>query len=311
MYSLFLGAGFSRWAVKLPLVNELFDFNVSAFNQTDETRIKAAKLLKFRWDREHPGGNSEQFIAYAIGLADRDRDSILWYVARRLAEPFIWDEFHAQRWRRHVLSIDEHRKFRVDGLLRARSFLQGFVGSSIAGIVTTNYDMLVEYSLGTKAFNYGVINQSLIGRGPYPVSSWRNPVRLTGKTKLAKIHGSVSWDEKGCYTDGRRGITGDALIVAPTSDKDIPQTLRYAWTLAGQILEDSERLLVFGFAFNPYDQLVLHLLKSRGKYIQSVLLVDIEPNLDAAKRLWPEARVTYCLPPPQGDDQLHNWKGAL
>ena len=311
MYSLFLGAGFSKWAMNLPLVNELFDFNVSTFNQTDESRIEAAKLLKFHWDKEHPGGNNEQFIAYAIGLPDRQRSSIFWYVARRLAEPFIWKEFHFQRWRRHVLSIDEHRKFRVEGLLRASAFLQGFVGLSIAGIITTNYDMLVEYALGTKGFNYGAINQSLIGRGPYPVSTWRNPVKLTGKTKFAKIHGSISWDEEGRYTDGRRGITGNALIVAPTSEKHIPETLRYTWSLAGQVLEQSERLLVFGFAFNPYDQLVLELLRSKGKNLRSVLLVDIEPNLGAAKGVWPEALITHCLPPPEGENQLHNWKAAL
>lgn len=53
MYCLFLGAGFSKWAVNLPLVNELFDFNVNTFNQADERRIEAAKLLKFHWDKEH------------------------------------------------------------------------------------------------------------------------------------------------------------------------------------------------------------------------------------------------------------------
>lgn len=311
MYSLFLGAGFSKWATNLPLVNELFGFNVRCFNRTDESRTKAVKLLKSHWDEEHPRGNSEQFIAYAIGLPDEQRDSILWYVARRLAGPFIWEEFHAQRWRRHTLSIDEHRKFRVEGLLQASGFLQGFVGLSCAGVVTTNYDMVVEYALGTKGFSYGVIGEGLIGRGPYPVSSWRNPVNLTGKTKFAKIHGSVSWDEAGRYTDGRRGITGDALIVAPTSKKHIPERLRCTWGLAGQILEQSEALLVFGFAFNPYDRLVLQLLGSKGRNVRSVLLVNIEPDLQAAKVLWPEACVTHCLPPPEGEAQLHKWKAAL
>jgi hypothetical protein len=310
MYSLFLGAGFSKWAANLPLVSGLFDFDVAAFNRTDEGRIEAAKLLKRHWDGEHPGGNNEQFIAYATGLPDGEKDCVFWYVARRLAEPFIWKEFRAQRWRRHVLSIDEHRKFGVDDLLRASVFLQGFVGLSMAGVITTNYDMVVEYALGTRGFNYGVVNQELVGRGPYPVSTWQSPVRVTGKTRLAKIHGSISWDEKGYYTDGRRGITGDALIVAPASEKHIPEALRGAWDLAGQILGQSEKVLVFGFAFNPYDQLVLELLRSKGKNMRSVLLVDVEPNLRAAESLWPQARVTHCLPPPDGEDQLRGWKAA-
>ena len=308
---MFLGAGFSKWAVNLPLVNELFDFNVRTFNQADERRIEAAKLVKLRWDKEHPSGNNEQFIAYANELAEEQRSSILWYVTRRLAEPFIWEEFHSQRWRRHVLSIDEYRKFRIEGLLRASAFLQGFVEPSIAGIVTPNYDMLVEYALGTKGFNYGTIGQKLIGRGPYPVSTWLNPVKLTGKTKLSKIHGSISWDEKGCYTDGRRGITGNALIVAPVLEKHIPEALRYTWSLAAQILAQSRKLLVFGFAFNRYDQLVLDLLRSKGKNLRSVLLVDVKPNMGAAKELWPGAFITHSLPPPDGDNQLRNWKNAL
>ena len=45
MYCLFLGAGFSKWAVDLPLVNELFDFNVNTFNQADEKRIEVANGL--------------------------------------------------------------------------------------------------------------------------------------------------------------------------------------------------------------------------------------------------------------------------
>ena len=77
-------------------------------------------------------------------------------------------------------------------LTQPAGFLQGFAGLSTAGIITTNYDMVVEYALGTKGFNYGDINQILTGRGPYPVSIWLNPVRLTGKTKPAKIHGSIS-----------------------------------------------------------------------------------------------------------------------
>jgi len=101
------------------------------------------------------------------------------------------------------------------------------------------------------------------------------------------------------------------LIVAPTSEKHIPEALRYTWSLAGKILEQSEKLLVFGFAFNPYDQLVLELLRSKGKNLRSILLVDREPNVGTAKELWPGAIITHCLPPPDGENQLHDWKDAL
>ena len=91
--------------------------------------------------------------------------------------------------------------------------------------MTTDYDLVVEYALGTRVFNYGLRYQRLTGRGPYPVSIWRRPVRLTGRLPIAKVHGSLSWDIYDLYTDGRRGLTGGALIVAPTADKKPPREL--------------------------------------------------------------------------------------
>lgn len=311
MYSLFLGAGFSKWAVNLPLVNELFDFNIAIFNRTDEKRIEIVKSLKYSWDRLHPNANNEQFVAFALGLTEQQRNSVLWYIGRRLSEPFIWEEFHAQRCRRHVLMIDENRKFGVKGLVQASDFLQGFLGFSIAGIITTNYDLVIEYALGTKLFNYGIPGQVLVGRGHYPVSTWRQPVRLTGKVRLAKVHGSVSWDVSGYYTNGRRSITGNALIVAPTLKEDIPEALEYAWNVAGQILRQSRKLLVFGFAFNEYDQSILDLLQLNGGNIESVLLVDIAPKLKAASQLWPKATITCCAPPTDGNSLIYSWKKSL
>ena len=58
---------------------------------------------------------------------------------------------------------------------------------SVGGIVTLNYDLLVEYALGSRGFNYGAIGEVLRGRGPYPVSLWRNPVALSGRIPLAKL----------------------------------------------------------------------------------------------------------------------------
>ena len=94
----------------------------------------------------------------------------------------------------------------------------------------------MEYALGTKKMNYGVRGEVLTGRGAYPVSQWANPVTLVGSVSVAKMHGSVSWDENARYTDGRRGLTGEALIVAPTPEKGAPDSLRDVWDLAARIL---------------------------------------------------------------------------
>ena len=308
MWALFLGAGFSKWAAGLPVAIQLFDFDIEPWGPREARKLEIVKSLKQNWDIAHPDGLAEQFIADALNFKEKSRQAVLWYLTRRLSEPFIWKEFHAQRWRRHVLMIDEYRKFNVPGVVKAQSFLQRFCGPCLAGIITTNYDMIVEYVLSTKGFNYGIPDQTLTGRGPYPVSQWLNPVTLKGKMPLAKIHGSISWDENACYTDGRRGLTGNASIVAPTPEKQPPESLKFVWELAKRILERAKQLVVFGFAFNPYDEAVLNLLKDAGRNLQSVLLVDIEPKIELAQRLWPSATVILCQPPPEGTAEIRSWQ---
>lgn len=308
MLTIFLGAGFSKWAADLPVANQLFDFNIKTWGPRESKKLQIVKTLKHDWDKSHLDGLSEQFIADALNFQEKDKQLILWYIARRLSEPFIWKEYHAQKWRRHVLMIDENRKLTIPGVAKAQSFLHRFYNPSLVGIITTNYDMLVEYALGTKSFNYGIPNQILTGRGPYPVSQWKNPVTLKGKVQLAKIHGSISWDEHNYYTDGRRGLTGHALIVAPTPEKQLSESLKYVFNLSKEILRKTTRLIVFGFAFNPYDDVVLNLLQSEGKNLKSVLLINIESQIEIAQRLWPNAEIVPTMPPPDGYMKIQKWQ---
>ena len=194
------------------------------------------------------------------------------------------------------------------GVRKSQSFISNLIAAKqISGIITTNYDLLIEYSLGTKGYNYGIRDQKLTGRGAYPVSQWQKPVMLSGNISVAKLHGSLSWDENGYFTDGRRGLTGNALIVAPTPEKEPAELLKFHWGLANQILNNSTDLIVFGFAFNPYDEAVLKLLKSSGQNLRRVLLIDIYPKIDSAKSLWPHAEVSSSLPPPDGQGFVSTW----
>ncbi len=301
-----LGAGFSKWAAGLPVATELFDFKVEPFGVREEGKLKLVRLLKAAWDAEHAGGTAEQFIAHALEEPQQFCGAVLWYIVRRLSEPYVWTERHAGKWRRHVLMIDENRRLDRPGVARARDFLVG-LGHDVTGVVTTNYDLLVEYALGTRLFNYGRRGEVLSGRGAYPLSQWRNPVALAGPISVAKLHGSISWDSNGRYTDGRRGLTGNALIVAPTPEKTPPAALAGVWELAGRILRGSSRLLVFGFAFNPYDKALLSHLAKHGRGLEAVMLLDINPNLDRAKQVWPHTEVRALPPPPEGKAELAEW----
>jgi len=301
MLAIFIGAGFSKWAVDLPLARELFDFAIEAWGQREERKLGRVQSLKREWYSIHPNGEAEEFVAEAMGFPEKDREAVIWYIARRLSDPFIWKEFHAGKWRRHVLMIDEHRGAKIGGAMRAKNFISQFYGSSMSGIITTNYDMLLEYAMGTKVFNYGIRHEQLTGRGPYPVSTRLNPIVLKGRISPAKIHGSISWDQASKYTDGRRALTGRALIVPPTPEKKRPESLEYMWKLAEEILSRATRLIVFGFAFNPYDTGVLDLLRYSTGVLQSALLIDIQPPVNRAKEIWPNVDISTEFPPAYGD----------
>src|SRR5687767_4652040 len=273
MLGLLLGAGFSKWALDLPRAHQLFDFQISPFGVREATKLGRITRLKNNWDRENPREPAEKFIADALIRDDINKELVLWYIVRRLSEPFIWEDKYAFRTRRHVLMVDENRKFKIEGVRKAQSFISNIQAlKRLSGKVTTNYALAIEYALGTSGYNYGVRGQRLIGRGAYPVSRWIKPVILSGDISIAKIHGSLSWDENDYYTDERRGLTGNALIVTPTPEKEPSELLKFHWGLAEQILNNTTDLVVFGFAFNPYDQAVLDLLESSGKNLRRVVL---------------------------------------
>jgi hypothetical protein len=292
---LFVGAGFSKWAANLPLVSELFDFQVNAWPR-EAKRIKRVQAAWDRWLASSGSTNSEMFFDYILGIADpRLRSDVIWYIGRRISDPFIFYEWHAGRQRRHVYMIDENRRFTNPGITKASSYLNSIQPG--AGIITTNYDLLPEYALGTKRFNYGTRHENLIGLGAYPLSSWLHPVSLSGGLPIAKLHGSLSWDSSGRFTDGRRGLVGESLIVPPIAGKKMNPLLSEAWVTGGQILAHSEELLVFGFAFNEYDSTILNFLAKKGKNIKRVRLIDPYPKLSSAQSIWPNADIS-CEPVP-------------
>ena len=300
-----LGAGFSKWAAGLPIASEPFDFALEPFGPRETNRLAEVRRLKSRWDAENPNRGAEEFIAFALAAQPRLRRAVIWYIGRRLCDPYIWIEWHVGRQRRHVLMIDENRASDRPGVVPVSDFL-GRLGE-VTGLLTTNYDLLVEYALGTKEMNYGMQGEVLTGRGPYPVSQWANPVTLTGSVSVAKMHGSVSWDENARYTDGRRGLTGDTLIIAPTPEKSMPDSLRDVWDLAARILGRSDRLVVFGFAFNPYDGALLEHLAAHGRSLRHVAVIDICPDLERVTRVWPGATAVALRPPPVGLTDLDRW----
>jgi hypothetical protein len=130
-----LGAGFSRWAADLPVVGGLFDMAITPLNGRESMRLRSIESLKQRWVVTHPGGNNEQFVADILsGDKSRARLHLLWYLTRRLSEPFVATITRGFQ----TLMIDDSRKLRLPGIVKAASFFARLEGLSLTGIVTPN-----------------------------------------------------------------------------------------------------------------------------------------------------------------------------
>ena len=300
----FVGAGFSKWAVGLPLVHELFDFKITNPFFNDIRKLQSLEALKEKWDQKNPNGSAEKFIADRLGFGNpvayekniMGADNIVtWYIKRKLADPFIRYEIHTGRTRRHVLAFDESYKKQIHGMQKTSLYLKELM--PLSGIITTNYDTVIEYALGSKGFHYDKQDERLFGGIGYPVSQHAYPMILSGETPLAKLHGSISWFGDKRYTNGRGGLTGRGLIIPPVPGKKPLDILSSSWNLAQRILKNCEEVIFFGFAFNAYDESILDLLKNNGRHIKSVVLVDPNPPCSKAKKLFPKATIRAENPP--------------
>jgi hypothetical protein len=284
MRALILGAGFSKWAADLPVVSQLFDMEVSARTDREDKRLAAIERDFRVWESANQGKSPELFVQWCQEKSTVCAKRMNWYVSRRLSDPFLSRILGGNT----ALMIDEKRTSQHQGVLRARGFLKAAIAQACTGIVSANYDLLIEYALGSKGFHYGIRGEILQGRGINPMFPWQNSgASLEGNIPLAKIHGSLSWSKETKWTSGKPGLDGQALIVAPAPEKTPPVELASVWGLAKNILSRATEIIVFGFAFNPYDEAVLALFKAASP--QRVLLVDPKDHRKAASRIWPSA----------------------
>lgn len=299
-----LGAGFSKWAASVPLASELFDFKIELTSEREARRLYRTRLLWEKWNRANNGKGVEEFIYWALNDSYRSKSNVIWYVSRRLSEPFM----SRIQGGHSALMFDEKSAKIHPGITRAAEFFTSAAKANLAGLLTTNYDTVIECALGTDKFNYGIPGERLTGRGHNPVFPHQFAHRpVTGSLALAKLHGSLSWTETEKYTSGRPGRNGLALIVPPAPEKEPPSALLQVWVLAAEILGRSRNLVVFGFAFNPYDSAILELLRSEGKSLERILLIDPNPNKLAASALWPNATIDSFTVHEYFLEELEEW----
>jgi hypothetical protein len=140
--------------------------------------------------------------------------------------------------------------------------------------ITTNYDILVERGLRHKRMvrvfgpgcYYGGIPKPQLLRGT-STAMGVNYIQMEGAVPVYKLHGSLSWshaeDGLELFQDLRpvfRG-GGDAAIIPPVPEKEIPAWLRPIWSSAEEELARAAIWIVCGYSLPAYDMAITELLR--------------------------------------------------
>lgn len=326
---LILGAGWSA-ATGLPLASQLFE-RAPGLDGPDRDVIDAYE----QWQHEHPKRSAEQFIAYAYeGRAEHvlkslpgspifylddpqlaldltggrtiRRDGVGWsevaaYLQRRLTAPTLQPRTHSQvRYRPALLR-------RTPSAEQARFWNALLEEILVRAIVTTNYDVTIEQTVGitpnaipgSPGFHYAGIDNTV-----HPVSSGFgrdhiNDPSPIGVIPLAKLHGSLNWSltEHGVqvYPDLRPAFRrgGDAAIVPPLPEKYVPEWLEPVWDRAHAELNAADEWVVVGYSLPPYDYQIHTLLAMSARNVRRIRIYDPFAN-DIAPR-WHETAPNACI----------------
>jgi len=168
-----------------------------------------------------------------------------------------------------------------------REFLKALSKTRPVGIVSTNYDIVIEKLLGPLSsgrlggFNYGIPGEDLLGR--HSVSSkWSyGPVKITGTVPLLKLHGSLNWAispdaELVKYIDCRpsRGQRYEVLILPPAAS-EMHDQLSKIWHHAHDALSAADVWVICGYSIPEYDRDVQDLLRSASGRVSRVCICDV------------------------------------
>ncbi|MDA2931845.1 SIR2 family protein [Nitrospinae bacterium AH-259-F20] len=297
MLSVILGAGFSHVG-GVPLASQLFD----EYPEVDRiTRVRLVQRVLARWEawQARNVGGPEEYLAFLEKQGGGDWRDALWFVSLVIALRMGRVELVGMN-----TTITRHNIDRTTRIQAHEDFWTTiFKRTTNVGVITTNYDILIERGLRCQprprvprpGFHYGEGPESLKGGG-YPSYTHIRPIEASGSVPLYKLHGSISWAIRNGklvrYHDCRPAIRGDAFIVAPIIEKYIPDYLRKVWDQAAACLSESNKWIIVGYSLPSYDLAVRNLLKRNSSHGPCIHIFD--PNPDVAsetKRILPRASV--------------------
>lgn len=326
----FLGAGFSSVA-GVPLAKNLFrpDY-LLALSERSQRRFEAVLEHYRDWQVSNSSAHAEQYMSDLYTRA-AGPNAPLWawvveYVGAVIASAGT-PPSSLNRNPRYSNRVNRpsdcttHREF-FDAILRATDDL---------AVITTNYDLLIERALRHKPMRrpaspgcyYGGIPRPQMLRGaaqPFSRWSYEQLIEMTGAIPVYKLHGSLSWSLSGAsivaYQDMRPAFRngGDAALIPPVPEKQVPAWLAGIWGEAALALRRSAVWVVCGYSAPEYDTEVLALLRDGGAHRPLTVLLLSPDSVSAVahwKKIVPEADVIPLPGLPSGIRAVAEYLAAL
>lgn len=180
------------------------------------------------------------------------------------------------------------------------AFWREVVGkASHVAAITTNYDILIERGLRHKRMKrlfgpgcyYGGIPKPQLLRGSQePWAYQGNYIELDGAVPIYKLHGSLNWSRAGdgleLFQDLRPAFRGggDAAIVPPIPEKEIPAWLQPIWSSAEEELARAAIWIVCGYSLPSYDVAIAELLRRAAMSGNLKRILVLDPHTSAISR---------------------------
>jgi hypothetical protein len=280
----FLGAGFSAVA-GVPLARSLFD-EEPVVDRITRQRLVERVLARWQNWHAHAGGYPEEYLAHLQDTGGKDWLDAVWYVSLAIALKMGRVEYVGMK-----PTVTRHNLDRTSRIPNHEAFWSTiFRSTTKIAVLTTNYDILAERAIRTQprprvhrpGFHYGFGPEALAGGG-YPSYSHIQKISVSGSVPLLKLHGSISWSfRRGAlvrYHDCRPAIRGDAAIVAPVTQKRLPEYLIPVWELAADALARSGKWIFVGYSLPLYDELALGLLQKHSSHGPEVHVFDPQQGI--------------------------------
>ena len=293
--AMFAGAGFSK-AWGLPLANEIMDMQaIRTKSFPKKWQVELIDKVEAVWnDTNHIHGGVVDEFARMLQQSELAGD-----VSDKLSfeefTSFLALRLSSEHWR--VGAAHETKGGTGDHIRKQRSVTKGYLAllkglknQDLIGIVTTNYDLVIEKLIGPTdsgrlgGFNYGETGEALQGRH-FTGSQWSYKLdTITGKIPLLKLNGSLNWaispdGQVVKFIDARysRGRTYPVLITPPATGVKHDK-LQLVWDRAEQVLSTADIWIFCGYSIPDYDQAVRDLLRASAKNVRRVIILDTNPE---------------------------------